>query len=214
MDSVLAWTSDYATATGERRRFSLPDGSLLQLNTRSAVDLAFSSRQRTILLKQGELMLTCKAGHPMQVRTRDVLLEGFEGQVVVRQDADCTRVSVVRGKGALYLIEGAGPHWIASGQEWQVGKTGAQRLGSVDMEAAAWTEGLIVSRDMRLGAFLDQVSRYRHGYLTCSDDIADLRLSGVYRLEDPEQLIQLLPQTLPVRLRRHTRWWIRLESAV
>lgn len=64
---------------------------------------------------------------------------------------------------------------------------------------------------MRLADFLAEVSRYRHGFLSCSDDIADLRLSGVYRLEDPDTLLQLLPQTLPVRLSRRTRWWIRLE---
>jgi ferric-dicitrate binding protein FerR (iron transport regulator) len=81
------------------------------------------------------------------------------------------------------------------------------------MDPAAWSEGLIVTRDMRLRDFLEQVGRYRHGYLGCSDEIADLRLSGVFRLEDPEQLLQLLPQTLPVRLRQRTRWWIRVEQA-
>ncbi|MNH22283.1 fec operon regulator FecR [compost metagenome] len=79
------------------------------------------------------------------------------------------------------------------------------------MDPTAWSEGLIVTRDMRLHDFLAQVSRYRHGYLACSDDIADLRLSGVFRLDDPEQLLQLLPKTLPVSLRQRTRWWIRVE---
>jgi ferric-dicitrate binding protein FerR (iron transport regulator) len=82
----------------------------------------------------------------------------------------------------------------------------------MDMDAMAWTEGLIVTQDMRLSNFLAQVSRYRHGYLSCSNDIADLRLSGVFRLEDPEQLLRLLPQTLPVQLRRRTRWWVHVES--
>jgi ferric-dicitrate binding protein FerR (iron transport regulator) len=82
----------------------------------------------------------------------------------------------------------------------------------MEMDAMAWTEGLIVTQDMRLSNFLAQVSRYRHGYLGCSNEIADLRLSGVFRLEDPEQLLRLLPQTLPVRVRRRTRWWVHVES--
>ncbi|WDY60530.1 FecR domain-containing protein [Pseudomonas sp. PSKL.D1] len=211
MDSINTWTSDLATTTGERRTFSLPDGSILQLNTRSAVDLAFTDQQRLIYLKQGELMLSCKSGHPIRVRTRDALIEGVEGNVVVRQEADCTRVSVAQGNIALYPSADR-QLLIGSYQEWRVDNMGAHRLDHVDMDASAWTEGLIVTRDMRLADFLVQVSRYRHGYLSCSDDIANLRLSGVYRLEDPEHLIQLLPQTLPVRLNRHTRWWIRLES--
>ncbi|MCE1061894.1 hypothetical protein LU646_29115, partial [Pseudomonas alloputida] len=71
---------------------------------------------------------------------------------------------------------------------------------------------MTVESAMRLSNFLAQVSRYRHGYLGYSNEIADLRLSGVFRLEDPEQLLRLLPQTLPVRLRRRTRWWVHVES--
>lgn len=55
------------------------------------------------------------------------------------------------------------------------------------------------------------MARYRHGYLSCSDDIANLRLSGVFRLEDTDKLLHLLPQTLPVHVSYRTRWWVRLE---
>jgi len=102
--------------------------------------------------------------------------------------------------------------WIESAQNWRLDAQGAYRLEQVDMDAMAWTEGLLVTRDIRLVDFLAQVSRYRHGYLGCSDDIADLRLSGVFRLEDPEQLLLVLPRTLPVKLRQVTRWWVRVEG--
>ncbi|MBF8672561.1 FecR family protein [Pseudomonas putida] len=211
LDAVNAWTSDYATGTGERRTFALPDGSLMQLNTRSAVDLAVNDQQRVVRLKQGELMITCSPQHPLLVQTRDALLEGFEGRFVARQDSDCTRVSVSHGRVAIHQPGNHQLQWIESGQHWRLDAQGAHRLEQVDMDAMAWTEGLIVTRNMRLFDFLAQVSRYRHGYLGCNDDIADLRLSGVFRLEDPEQLLQLLPRTLPVRLRQRTRWWVRVE---
>ncbi len=212
LDAVSAWASDYATGTGERRSFPLPDGSLMQLNTRSAVDVVFNDQQRLIRLKQGELMITCNSQRPLLVQTRDALLEGFEGRFVARQDSDCTRVSVSHGKVAIHRPGNGQLQWIESGQNWRLDAQGAHRLESVDMDAMAWSEGLIVTRDMRLFDFLAQVSRYRHGYLGCSDEIADLRLSGVFRLEDPEQLLQLLPRTLPVRLRQRTRWWVRVEG--
>ncbi len=215
LEPVAAWTSDYATGTGERRSFTLPDGSLLQLNTRSAVDLAFDQEQRLVRLKQGELMLTCSTlanpGRPLLVQTREALLEGFEGRFNVRQDGDCTRVNVSHGRVALHR-PGGELQWLSSAQDWRIDAQGAQRLEQVDMDATAWGEGLIVTRDMRLGDFLTQVGRYRHGYLACADEIASLRLSGVFRLEDPEALLQLLPQTLPVRLRQRTRWWVRVEG--
>ncbi|MEX5507332.1 FecR family protein [Pseudomonas putida] len=211
LDAISAWASDYATGTGERRAITLPDGSLLQLNTRSAVDLAFNAQQRMVRLKQGELMITCNARHPVLVQTRNALLEGFDGRFVAYQDNDCTRVSVSHGKVAVHRPGNGQLLWIESGQNWRLDAQGAHPLAHLDMDAMAWTEGLIVSQDMRLSDFLRQVSRYRHGYLGCSDEVADLRLSGVFRLEDPEQLIQLLPQTLPVRLSQRTRWWVRVE---
>ena len=79
------------------------------------------------------------------------------------------------------------------------------------MDVGAWVDGLIVTRNMRLGDFLQEVGRYRHGYLTCTTDIADLRLSGAFRLEDTDKLLAILPQTLPVQLRYRTRWWVTLE---
>ncbi|MGE8385259.1 MAG: FecR family protein, partial [Pseudomonas putida] len=211
LDAISAWASDYATGTGERRAITLPDGSLLQLNTRSAVDLAFNAQQRMVRLKQGELMMTCNARHPVLVQTRNALLEGFEGRFVAYQDNDCTRVSVTHGKVAVHRPGNGQLLWIESGQNWRLDAQGAHRLAHLGMDPMAWTEGLIVTQDMRLSDFLAQVSRYRHGYLGCSDEVADLRLSGVFRLEDPEQLIQLLPQTLPVRLSQRTRWWVRVE---
>ncbi|MCY1424042.1 Protein FecR [compost metagenome] len=212
LDAVSAWASDYATGTGERRSFALPDGSLMQLNTRSAVDLAFNEQQRLLRLKHGELMISCSPQRPLLVQTRDALLEGFDGRFVARQDSDCTRVSVSHGRLAIHRPADGQLQWIESGQNWRLDAQGAHRLEQVDMDAMAWTEGLIVTRDMRLIDFLAQVSRYRHGYLGCSDETADLRLSGVFRLEDPEQLLQLLPRTLPVRLRQRTRWWVRVEG--
>ncbi|MEG0862578.1 MAG: FecR family protein [Pseudomonas sp.] len=211
LQALSAWTSDYASGTGERRSFRLSDGSLLQLNTDSAADLAFDARQRLIRLKHGEMMLTCARadGQPLLVQTRHGLLEGFDGRFVVRQDTDCTRVSVSQGRVAVHAPGAL--QWIAAGQSLRLDTQGVSLLQQQDMDASAWTEGLIVTRDMRLADFLSEVDRYRHGYLSCAEEIADLRLSGVFRLEDTDKLLQLLPQTLPVKVSYRTRWWVRLE---
>ncbi len=48
--------------------------------------------------------------------------------------------------------------------------------------------------------------------MTCAPAVADLRLSGVFRLEDTDKLLGILPQTLPVQLRYRTRWWVMIEA--
>ena len=47
------WSADYATATGERRGFQLPDGTRIELNTASAVDMDYTAQQRLIILTRG-----------------------------------------------------------------------------------------------------------------------------------------------------------------
>lgn len=68
-----------------------------------------------------------------------------------------------------------------------------------------------MTRDMRLADFVSEVGRYRPGYLGCAAEIGDLRLSGVFRLEDTDKLLAIVAQTLPVQVRYRTRWWVSLE---
>lgn len=103
------------------------------------------------------------------------------------------------------------PPQVQAGQNYLIDHHQARLAPPLNMDAGAWVDGLIVTRNMRLGDFLDEVGRYRHGYLTCSADIADLRLSGVFRLENTDRLLAILAQTLPVQLRYRTRWWVTLE---
>lgn len=212
------WTSDLATATGEHRSIQLPDGTRLQLNTDSAVDLDFNPQQRLITLVRGEILVTCGAASlvPLLVKTRHGVLEGIDGRFAVRQASDCTRLSVVSGNVAIHS-----PHQadglstqVHAGENYLVRQTEAILAPPLDMDIGAWADGLIVTRDMRLADFLSEVGRYRHGYLGCAADIAELRLSGVFRLEDTDKLLAILPQTLPVQLRYRTRWWVNLERAV
>ncbi len=211
------WTSDLATATGERRSIQLPDGTRLQLNTDSAVDLDFTSQQRLITLLRGEILVTCGASSsaPLLVKTRHGLLEGIDGRFAVRQDSACTQLSVVSGNVAIHSPHQANglSTQVHAGETYLVSQTQAILAPPLNMDIGAWADGLIVTRDRRLGDFLAEVGRYRHGYLGCSADIADLRLSGVFRLEDTDKLLAILAQTLPVQVRYRTRWWVNLERA-
>lgn len=209
------WNADFATATGERRGFQLPDGTRLELNTDSAADLDYTASQRLITLARGEIMVTCgrDPGRPLLVKSREGLFEGLEGRFVVRQDSGCTRLSVTSGRVAIRShpgIDGA-PIQVEAGQSYLVSSSTATLAPPLDMDAGAWADGLIVTRNMRLEDFLNEVGRYRRGYLKCAASVADLRLSGVFRLDDIDKMLAVLPRTLPVQLRYRTRWWLTVE---
>lgn len=211
------WTADYATVTGERRSVQLPDGTRLQLNTDSAADLHFNAQQRLISLKRGEIMVTCtteRNAGALQVQTRHGVFEGHDARFVVRDEGGCTRLSVTSGRVAIAapLAPAGTMTHVQAGESYRVNSQSIVPAPPANMDIGAWADGLIVTRDMRLGDFLAEVSRYRSGYLACAPGIADLRLSGVFRLEDTDKLLAVLPQTLPVQLRYRTRWWVRLEA--
>jgi ferric-dicitrate binding protein FerR (iron transport regulator) len=210
------WSADFATAVGEQRGFQLPDGTRLELNTDSAADLNFNAEQRLIKLRRGEIMVSCGADHgparPLLVESRHALLEGFDARFVVRVEERCTRLSVTHGSVAIHAPHTADGRSarVEAGQSYQISHGLAEPAAPLAMDVGAWADGLIVTRNMRLDDFLLEVGRYRHGYLGCSAAVGNLRLSGVFRLEDTDKLLAILPQTLPVQLRYRTRWWVTL----
>ncbi|AOE83283.1 FecR domain-containing protein [Pseudomonas sp. TCU-HL1] len=208
-------TADLATATGERRGLALADGSQLQLNTDSAVDIRFGSQQRLVELRRGEIFVnSANRAAPLRVRTAHGLVETQAAHFVLRQGKAASRLSVLQGSVALTPGSRLSRRVVEAGQSFDIARDGVRPVPQLDMEAGAWVDGLIVTRDMRLADFLAEVARYRHGRLACAEAIADLRLSGVFRLDDTEMLLALLPRTLPVELHYRTRWWVTVEARV
>jgi ferric-dicitrate binding protein FerR (iron transport regulator) len=213
------WNADFATDVGQHAGFELADGTRLQLNTDTAANQDFTPKQRLIQLSKGEILVSCGADaqsptpRPLLVRCTHGVFEGLSGRFVVRQETAHTRVSVTEGR-LLIHSPGTSPITVQAGQSYSVNGQRATLLPALDMEPGAWADGLIVTRNMRLGDFLAEVSRYRHGYLGCEQDIAGLRLSGVFRLEDTDKLLAIVAQTLPVRLQYRTRWWVKLQRNV
>lgn len=69
---------------------------------------------------------------------------------------------------------------------------------------------MLVVENQRLGDLLATLSEYRHGYLGVDSRIADLRISGSFPLHDTDRALAALPPSLPVRIERHTDWWVRV----
>ena len=73
---------------------------------------------------------------------------------------------------------------------------------------------MLVAAHMRLGDFLAELGRYRRGQLNCDPKVANLLISGTYPIDDTERVLDVLPLSLPVRVRRFTRYWVTVESNV
>ncbi|MFJ9991464.1 FecR domain-containing protein [Pseudomonas putida] len=199
--------ADYRSPVGQRRRLPLDDGSLLQLNTHSAADVRFDGQQRYVRLLEGELSLdVARDARPLVLRSDDGSLQLDSGRFNVRQFEGFSQVSVFSGMARLQ------GQTLLAGQQARLAAGRWEGIGALDRNIGAWVDGMLVVSQMRLGEFLAELSRYRHGQLGCSEQVAGLRISGSYPLDDSERILEMLEVALPVRVRRFTRYWVKVEA--
>lgn len=204
LPSLLA---DYRSPLGQRRKFSLGSGDQLQLNTASAADVDASAR--LIRLLEGEILLT--ATQSFEVRTAQGLLKTQGARLNVRQFADRTQVALFEGRVEL-SSNGRAPILLPVARQLSFTSASVGAAKPLDANSGAWADGMLVAAHMRLGDFLDELGRYRRGQLNCDRKVADLLISGTYPLDDSERILDLLEISLPVNVKRFTRYWVSVEA--
>lgn len=209
-----ALLADSSTGTGERRSLQGSDGSRIQLNTASAVDLRYSADQRLLTLVRGEVSLDSNANdnRPFRIDTRVGPLGTQGGQLLLRENDQGLLLAVRRGEVTLFPSS-ASPRLVRSGEVLQVSPSGTYQAAALHGDPWGWTEGVLSVQRMPLGEFVAELSRYRPGLLRCAPGVADLRVSGTYQLADTEQILLLLARSLPVRVDYRTRYWVSIEAA-
>lgn len=205
LPSLLA---DYRSPVGQRRKISLGAGGQLQLNTASAADVRGDG---LIRLLEGEMLLT--ATRSFEVQTAQGLLKTQGARINVRQFADHTQVALFEGRVELNA-QGRAPMLLPVARQLSFSATSVGEAKPLDANSGAWADGMLVAAHMRLGDFLDELGRYRRGQLHCDAKVADLLISGTYPLDDSERILDLLEISLPVKVKRFTRYWVTVEAKV
>ncbi|GHB18472.1 FecR domain-containing protein [Salinicola rhizosphaerae] len=214
----LPWQADYVTGTGEQRHLRLDDGTSIMLNTDSALNVAFTPDERRLILKSGEIMIesgpdTGSPHHrPLRLSCRHGMCEALGTRFSVRDEATYSQLSVSEGRVALDPL-GAARRILERGETVRFDGTTSTSVTRPVLDPDAWSRGMLAVRDIRLARFLKELARYRHGVVGCDERIADLRLSGVFQLDDQARLLRHLERTLPIRIVSRTRWWVRAEPA-
>lgn len=202
------YRAEFATALGERKHVALPDGSVIDLNSRSRLQVRFEQDRRLIELSEGEAMFS--VAHDT---SRPFVVEAGSGKVTVtgtrfdvRRDVAQTRVAVeqgtvkVQGRDAaddqfISLSAGLGTHVDAQGQV-------AAAYAVNPAELTAWRSGKLVFNNASLSEVAAEVSRYREKPLTVTNPaVASLRLTSVFKSDNTDALLKALPSILPVAVR-------------
>lgn len=226
--AALVLRADYSTAIGERTDITLADGSRVYLNSGSAIDVSFDQTQRTVHLLAGEILVETAPDRGIEQAVADQLsyrpfaVETAQGRItalgtrfMVRQVEQLSRVALFSGQVEIRparLAPADRALLLSAGQQTHFSAQSVDAVQPLAQNTDSWIQGKLYASNMRLDDFLAELGRYRHGILRCEPDIAMLRISGVFQLRDIEQVLQSLPNALPVDVRYRTRYWVTLVA--
>ncbi len=202
------YTAEFSTALNERRQVALPDGSVVDLDSRSRIQVRFEKGQRNVELSEGEAMFSIEhdTSRPFVVAAGGGKVTVTGTRFDVRRGASETRVVVeqgsvkVQGRDAadndfINLTAGLGTHVDAQGKV-------AAAYAVNPAEMTAWRNGKLVFNNASLADVAEQVSRYREKPLkVASAAVGDLRLTSVFKSDNTDALLKVLPSILPVAVR-------------
>lgn len=193
------------TARGERKRITLPDGSVIEMNVNSRGDANYYKDRRAVTLVNGEMLFAVRpdSARPFTIDAGSGKITVVGTRFNVRRDDDEVTVSVSqgiveisgRGHGApVRLTAGLGAHVDAGGH--------LQEPKPVDVTAvAAWRDGKLVFDGATLTEVVREVMRYRESPIRIADvKVAQLRLSSTFNVNDTGALLNALPKILPVKV--------------
>lgn len=214
-DLALANTG-YGSGVGQLRRLRLPDGGIVQLDTDSMADLDYGATARRIVLRRGRIHVSTapdmqQPARPLLVQTAQGSLRALGTRFEVRQLDGETQLAVEQG--AVEITPRLGPSSVVpAGQGARFDARHAAAPLPASAAAPAWTRKMLLADNMRLDDFLQELGRYRHGYLGCAPDVAQLRLVGAYPLDDQAAIFAMLEASLPVQVRQRMPWWVAVSA--
>lgn len=214
-------TADLSTSTAQWETHALPDASQLSLSGKSAVNIRFDARRRTVDLVSGEILVDVAAdpARPFVVETSHGSIRALGTRFIVRQDDDAVILSMlessagVRVKGR--LASERDDVVIDAGQRVRIARDGVGPIETIDANRVsnAWNKRQLIMLNRPLSEVLDELARHRSGYIHFDRDrLAGIRVSVVLPLDDSDRALDVLADSFSLRVRSFTPWVVVVEA--
>jgi transmembrane sensor len=212
-----------STPVGGYERRILADGSTLELNTDSAVEIDIDSHGRRLRLLRGEgrFRVADDPRRPFTVRAGSHSARALGTDFAVRLMSKGGAEIVVR-EGRVGLMGGATDAStgiaLSSGQVALAQASGVQvsTLDRQELEAhLAWDRGLLVFTNETLAQVVAEFNRYNTTKLQVGDAAAaQLRVDGTFRATNLEAFLRLLKRGFPVAVTHSSDTAVTIVSQV
>jgi transmembrane sensor len=209
MDSVGEWvraaTADYHTGVGEQRLVRLEDGSTIQLNTDTAVNIAFSRDKRDIRLVKGEAAFTVVANpdRPFTVHSQSLHTRALGTIFSVRLHDNRISVTVLEHRVRVDESERSERSPVILKEGEQVFFYHGQGMGEVHTvdtnTESSWQRGKVIFEGKPLAEVVDELNRYRRGRIVIlNSTLRPLKVTGVFDVADPDAALRTIHRTLSI----------------
>lgn len=221
----LAEAGVYETGTGQRSTSTLQDGSVVDLNARTRIKVAFTDQARTVELIYGQALfhIAHSARRPFTVRAGDREITAIGTQFDVRLDTESVSVTLIEGK--VQVLEessdtsgprapgshqsggpGSGtPLYLTPGQQYvarlsDAGSRTDELVRTVDVsKVTGWHEGHVFLDDLSLTDAVAEMNRHSPVQISVSDPkLTRLRVNGMFRAGEQEAFVTALEQYFPI----------------
>jgi transmembrane sensor len=201
-----------ATPAGHRHTVTLADGSRVEMNAHTTLQVELGRHERRIRLSSGEAFfsVTKDRSRPFIVETPSGTVRVTGTTFDVQSDATAKFVvTVVEGSVQVRPGETAKPTdtpvMLGAGDRLTLGAKGVtvQTLSATALsDALAWRNGQVVFIDVSLHDALAQFARYHGQPFIAAPEAAELKIGGRFSLDDADGFLKALPDILPVQVNR------------
>lgn len=204
--------SGYATARSERSTITLSDGTVVSLNLDTALEVEFSKERRRVRIAHGQAFFAVApdARRPFSVEAAGHRIDALGTEFDVRLDSGRLEVVLLEGRVVVDRVPASIFDAIRSrGQSVEL--MPGQRLVAADdtlvvtstnaENDTSWRQGWIAFEGEQLATVVATLNRYSNRQLVVPDEaVRTLRVSGVFRIDQPDQFGALIQELLPVRV--------------
>jgi transmembrane sensor len=205
-----------AAPAGRRQAFTLGDGTRVELNARTRLEVELGRTERRVRLAQGEAFFSVSKdpSRPFTVATPagSVRVTGTTFDVSSDTDSDLD-VTVVEGR---VLVRPGDPDGNGPTAPWVLGpgdrlsargdRVSKQSLAGDDLaDVLAWRQGRIVFHGASLRDALVPFARYHGLRIAVDEGAAGLSVGGTSSLDDLDGFLQGIGSMHGVRLRMETQ---------
>lgn len=203
------WLAEHSTRHGETRTIELPDGSLADLDSQSAIDVHYDAQQRLVRLRSGRAVFSVapmsgEEKRPFRVETLGGITEALGTRFLVSQEpGGDTLVGVLQHSVAVSLVEQPGQRQrLEQGDSLTYSRRhGLQPAGQFDLQRqTSWQRGVLIFDDQPLDEVLTHINRYSQRTLWLTDRaLGQRRVSGLFRLGNIDQALDTIGQELALK---------------